>query len=123
MTAGTVNLFVDWASEFHNPPWQANDRLSIESGRTTVFDLFSNPAVTPALVVQSEGAGEGIYVTAIDGVVQNADGNQYWWVYSVNNSDPEIGANAYFLMDGDTVAWDYKHIASGRKQATHPGLR
>jgi len=122
MATGKVNLFVDWGGEFHNPPWQANDGLEIEDGVTTAFELFSNSAVTPALAVQSQGVGDGVYVTAIDGVVQDSGGNQYWWVYAVNNAEPPIGANAYKLKDGDSVAWDYKHFASGFKQAPHPGL-
>jgi hypothetical protein len=122
MATGKVNLFVDWGGEFHNPPWQANDGLEIEDGVTTAFELLSNPAAMPALSVQSEGSGDGVYVTAIDNVVQDSGGNQYWWVYAVNNAEPTVGANAYKLKDGDSVAWDYKHITSGFKQATHPGL-
>ncbi len=118
----TANLFVDWGGEFHNPPWQANDALEIQPGVTTVFDLFAAAGVAPPLDVQTQGAGQGVYVTAIDGVVQNQDGNGFWWVYLVNGSEPPLGANAYVLQGGESVAWDYKHFSSGLKQASHPGL-
>jgi hypothetical protein len=118
----TANLFVDWGSEFHAPPWQANDRLPIVEGQTTAFDLFQSAKVIPPLAVVTQGSGQGVYVTAIDGVIQNAGGNGYWWVYFVNGAEPDVGANAYLLKDGDSVAWDYKHMASGLKQASHPGL-
>jgi len=117
----TVNLFVDWGSEFYTPPWQVNNGIEMADG-STVFDLFSSPAVVPPLTVASQGSGAGVYVTAINGVVQNQGGNQYWWVYFVNGQEPTVGANAYILNDGDSVAWDYKHFASGFKQAPHPGL-
>jgi hypothetical protein len=122
MAEATANLFVDWASEFHAPPWQANDQLPITEGATTALDLFNCAGVAPPLAVLTQGAGQGAYVTAIDGVTQNSGGNGYWWVYFVNGTAPNVGAGAYMLKDGDSVAWDYKHVASGLKQAPHPGL-
>lgn len=121
MTA-TVNLFVDWGGEFRTPPWQANDGLTITPGQTTVFEVFSNASIAPPLAVASQGTGQGVYVTAIDGVVQNQNGDGYWWVYFVNGQEPDVGANAYVLQGGESIVWDYKHFSSGFKQASHPGL-
>lgn len=123
MVDATVNLFVDWGAEFHNPPWQVNNGVEIVPGKTTAFQLLQLAAVVPPLTVGSEGSGAGVFVTAIDGVVEDQNGNQYWWVYSVNNSEPSVGANAYILQGGESVAWDYKHVSSGFKQASHPGLK
>ena len=122
MAQATANLFVDWGTGVHTPPWQANDGLPIAPGQTTVFDLFGLAGVAPPLNVVTQGSGQGLYVTSIDGVVQNDGGNGFWWVYLVNGAQPTVGAGAYLLADGDSVAWDYKHYSSGLKQATHPGL-
>jgi hypothetical protein len=120
--SANVSLFVDRGGEFHAPSWQVNNDLPIQPDVTMVFDVFVSTGVTPLLAVQSQGAGQGIYVTAIDGVVQNQDGNGFWWVYFVNGAEPSVGANAYVLNGGDSIAWDYKHFESGFKQAPHLGL-
>jgi hypothetical protein len=122
MATGAVNQFIDWSSEFHDPSWQANDGIPTEPGTTTAFDVLSAPSVNPPLVVEAEGAGDGLFVTAIDGVKANLNGNGYWWVYLVNGHEPDVGPAAYKVKDGDSIAWDYKHFSSGLRQATHPPL-
>lgn len=117
----TANLFVDWSS-FNNPPWQANNGIAIAAGQTTVYDLFSAAGVTPTYAIASQGSGANLYVTAIDGVAQNANNNGYWWVYFINGNMGTVGCGSQTLNDGDSVAWDYKHFSSGLKQANHPGL-
>lgn len=59
--AVTVNNFVDWGGEFHQPAWQANDDVPIQSGVTTVYDVLQS--VQPALDTTSQGAGDNLYVT------------------------------------------------------------
>ncbi|MHB8270257.1 DUF4430 domain-containing protein [Bradyrhizobium sp.] len=122
MGNGTVNQFIDWGSQFHNPPWQANDQIAVQAGVTSVFDVMSLSGVTPALNVQSQGSGDSLFVTAINGVVADQGGNGYWWVYFVNGSVPDVGCAAYKVKSGDSIAWDYKHFSSGLKQAPHPEL-
>ncbi|MFL9912795.1 DUF4430 domain-containing protein [Paraburkholderia sp. RL17-337-BIB-A] len=122
MTKPTVNQFVDWSSEFHNPPWQANDAVPINPGVTTAFDLLTASGVAPSLNPQWEGSGAGLYVTGLGGVMANQDGNGYWWVYLVNGKMPDVSCGIDVLASGDSVAWDYKHVSSGLKQAAHPPL-
>jgi hypothetical protein len=122
MASGTVNQFIDWSSEFHTPSWQANDGIAVDPGTTTAFDVLSAVDVTPPLTVEHEGTGDGVFITSIDGVKANQDGNGYWWVYFVNGTMPDIGPAAYKVKSGDSIAWDYKHYSSGLKQATHPPL-
>lgn len=117
--AATVNHFVDWGGEFHRPPWQVNDGIPIQPGVTTVYDVLQ--AVQPSLDPTSQGAGAGLHVTGIGGVSQDPN-TGYYWVYFVNNAEPPIGAGAYVLHGGESIAWDYKHFSSGFKQATHPGF-
>lgn len=114
-----VNHFVDWSAEFHQPPWQVNDNVSVQPGVTTVFDVLRS--VQPLLSPTYEGSGPGLYVTGIGGVEQNSD-TGYYWVYFVNSSEPDVGPAAYVLQGGESIAWDYKPSASGFKQATHPGF-
>ncbi|HEV2741050.1 MAG TPA: DUF4430 domain-containing protein [Candidatus Elarobacter sp.] len=117
----TVNHFVDWGSEFHDPPWQADDDVAITPGVTTVWDVLNSGALQPPLQPTSQGSGPSLYVTGIGGVSQNS-GTGYYWVYFVNGQEPTIGAAAYVLNGGESIAWDYKHFSSRHKQATHPGF-
>lgn len=120
----TVNLFIDWASEFHNPPWQACDGVPIISGESTLLDVMNEVAqYNPPVNYTSVGEGPNAYLTAIDGVQSNQGGNGYYWVFFVNGVMPEVGYGAYVLSANDSVAWDYKHYASGLRQASqadHP---
>jgi Domain of unknown function (DUF4430) len=122
MSNGTVNQFIDWGSSFHSPPWQVNNGIRVQPGVTTVFDVMSLPGVTPQLRVRSQGSGANLFVTAIDDVVANQNGNGYWWVFFVNGLMPNIGCGAYKVQSGDSIVWDYKHFSSGLKQAPHPDL-
>lgn len=113
----TANLFIDWGSEFHDPAWQACNYLSITENSSTVFDLM-NEAIScnPSVNFTYEGSGESAYLTGIDGVQSNQNGNGYYWVYFVNGQMPNVGFGAYKLSNNDSVAWDYKHFNSGMKQ-------
>ncbi|WP_148092900.1 DUF4430 domain-containing protein [Burkholderia sp. Bp8992] len=122
MANSVANQFVDWGSEYHAPPWQANDNIAIAPGVTTVFDLLTADGVSPALNPQSQGSGASLFVTALGGVQANQGGNGYWWVYFVNGKMPDVSCAVYTLQPGDSVAWDYKHYSSGLKQAVHPPL-
>jgi hypothetical protein len=123
MADDTVNHFIDWASEFYNPPWQANDFIPVVAGQITAFDVLNAAEVAPALQIEYEGAGQGLYIAAINGVRANQQGNGYWWVYLVNGNDPKISCAAYKVSAGDSIAWDYKHFSSGLRQAGHPSLK
>ncbi|MCA3836924.1 hypothetical protein, partial [Burkholderia sp.] len=65
MANSVANQFVDWGSEYHAPPWQANDNIAIAPGVTTVFDLLTADGVSPALNPQSQGLGASLFVTAL----------------------------------------------------------
>ena len=117
----TADNFVDWGGEFHQPAYQANDGIPIDVGVTTVWDVLISSAIQPPLKPTATGQGANLYVTSIGGVAQNAS-TGYYWVYFVNGSEPNVGAGAYLVQPGDSIAWDYKHFSSGHKQATHPGF-
>jgi hypothetical protein len=117
----TVNNFVDWGGEFHTPPWQANNVVPITPGATTVWDVLNLSAITPPLAPSSVGSGPSLYVTGLGGVDQDPT-TGYYWVYFVDGTEPTVGAAAYVLNGGESIAWDYKHFSSGFKQAPHPGF-
>ncbi len=120
----TANLFVDWQAQFHDPAYQACDNLPVSSGSTTVETLM-NEAVScsPSITYTSTGSGDNAYLTSIDGVESNKDGNGYYWIFYVNGTIASVGFGACKLNNGDSVAWDYKHSSSGLSQANqqdHP---
>jgi hypothetical protein len=49
----------------------------------------------------------GKFITSINGVVNNAGGNGYYWQYWVNDELAPIAADHYSLSDGDGVLWKY----------------
>ncbi|MGC6482024.1 MAG: DUF4430 domain-containing protein [Synechococcus sp.] len=110
----TANLFIDWQAAFHTPPYQACDFLPLPPG-ATVEHLMNETGncCNPSITYSSIGSGDSAYLTAIDGVESNQDGNGYYWVYYVNGIMPSIGFGAYQLSGGDSVAWDYIHYSSG----------
>ncbi len=119
--SNSANLFVDWGP-FHTPPWQACNFISITTGQTTVLKLMQQASAScnPSVVFTSQGSGQSAYLTSIDGVANNANGDGYYWVFLVNGKAPPIGFGAYVLSDSDSVVWDYKHFSSGLRQATLP---
>ncbi|WP_299116376.1 DUF4430 domain-containing protein [uncultured Winogradskyella sp.] len=117
----SANLFIDWSSQFHNPPWQACDYIPITPNQTSVFNLMNDASsCNPPVKFTFEGNGDSAYLTSIDGVENNQNGNGYYWVFLVNGKMANVGFAAYKLSDNDSVVWDYKHFSSGMKQANQP---
>lgn len=117
----TANLFIDWQKEWHNPAWQACNYLSILLGQSTVKTLLDEAkSCEPSISYTSVGSGDSEYLTAIDGVENNQNGNGYYWMYFVNGNMPSVGFAAYKLNAGDSVAWNYKHYSSGLRQMNQP---
>ena len=120
-SSNTANLFVDWGA-FHKPHWQACDFIPIVPGQTTVLDLMQKAGTScnPSIVFTYKESGQSAFLTSIDGVENNANGNGYWWIFYVNGKLAQVGFGAYVLNDSDSVVWDYKHYRSGLRQATLP---
>jgi hypothetical protein len=115
----TANLYVDWGW-CSNPPVQSTTQIPISVGQATAYDLFFASQVAPPLNVQTQGSGASIYVTGINGLIDNQSGNGYWWLYLINNQEAQVGCNTYLVQDGDTIAWVYLHYNSGLAQPNHP---
>lgn len=48
------------------------------------------------------------FIDAINNVFNNENGNNRWWVYSVNGEHALIGAAEYKIRDGDQIEWTYQ---------------
>ena len=88
-------------------PMTAIDRDSLFYGltaedSTTVFDLTSNN-----YMVEYDKMGDDYFVFAINTVDQ---GNDYFWVYAVNDTMGNVAANKKKIGPGDRVVWHYRLI-------------
>ena len=69
---------------------------------TTVFDL-----TVKQYYVEYETTSGGNFVFSINSIEQ---GNDYFWVYAVNDSMGQVAANNRKIGPGDRVVWHYRLI-------------
>lgn len=50
---------------------------------------------------------QSFYIEAINDVFNNENGNNRWWVYSVNGEHALVSADHYIPNDGDQIEWIY----------------
>ncbi len=55
--------------------------------------------------VQYKQSSLGTFVTAIDTLEVT---RETYWIYSVNDSNPSVGADRYVTSDSDRVVWHYR---------------
>lgn len=58
--------------------------------------------------VGKEYSGLGMLITEINGIANNQDNNNLYWIYSVNGQKATKGVSVYALTSGDTVSWSYE---------------
>lgn len=68
------------------------------------FDVQEGQTVLEALKENYEVIEEGGLVSSIEGNEQVAKESKYW-LYTVNDEQPTVGAADYVLEDGDEVKW------------------
>jgi len=86
-------------------PAQARDSVTIELvGRdsTTVFDLLKEKHN-----VESWSTALGVFVKGIDSTVNSPRVN---WVYSINDSMPQVASDKVMTRNGDRVVWHFRII-------------
>ncbi len=49
----------------------------------------------------------GVFVNGIDSVENDA---RHYWVYSVNDSMPQIASDKYLTATGDRIVWHYRKV-------------
>ena len=89
------------------PPLTAIERDSIFYGltaedSTTVFDL-----TVKNYLVEYDKAGDDYFVFSVNTVDQ---GNDYFWVYAVNDTMGNRASNKRKVGSGDRVVWHYRLI-------------
>jgi hypothetical protein len=66
----------------------------------TVFDLLQS-----SHQVTYRSTAAGVFVTAIDSI---ENGGGAYWIYSVNDSLPQVACDRYITKDGDIVRWHFR---------------
>jgi uncharacterized protein HemX len=72
-----------------------------EDGKTA-FELLKSK-----YQVESTDSSFGVMVNAISGLKSS---DKEFWLYSVNGTSPDVGADKYVTKSTDQVQWDYKAI-------------
>ena len=68
----------------------------------TVFGLLKD-----GHEVEYKSSVMGIFVTAIDSI-ENSAGS--FWIYSVNDSVPQVACDKYVTKNGDVVKWHFRKM-------------
>lgn len=68
----------------------------------TVFDLLKDDHV-----VEYKSSVMGIFVTAVDSIENSAGA---CWIYSVNDSVPQVASDKYITKNGDVVKWHFQKM-------------
>ncbi len=68
----------------------------------TVFDLLKD-----GHEVEYKSSVIGIFVTTIDSIENSAGA---YWIYSVNNSVPQVACDRYVTKNGDVVKWHFQKM-------------
>lgn len=69
---------------------------------TTVFELLKQHHQ-----VDFKSSALGVFVTAIDSV-ENSSGA--YWIYTVNDSTPQVACDKFLTESGDTVKWHFRKM-------------
>ena len=83
----------------------ASDSVVIELvgiNSTTVFELLRERHQ-----VEFKSSALGVFVTAIDSV-ENSSGA--YWIYTVNDSVPQVACDKCMIQNGDTVKWHFRKM-------------
>ena len=68
----------------------------------TVFDLLKD-----SHQVEYKPSALGVFVTAIDSIENSAGA---YWIYSVNDSVPQVACDKYVTKNGDVVKWHFRKM-------------
>jgi hypothetical protein len=81
-------------------------KVGITAGET-VYSLLKRYCMQNKILIAETKTGNGIYVSAIDGIAQFDCGSQSGWIYSVGGIFPQKDCNSYKLNGGEAVKWIY----------------
>lgn len=93
-TATNIELIIDYGN--------STQQVITGISGLTAFDALDQSA---SIIYTQHNYGR--FVTAINGISNNANGNGRYWQFWVNNELAPIAADFYELTDGDQVLWKY----------------
>lgn len=79
-------------------------KVTIKAG-STVYAVLKSYCAGHKILIASQKTGNGMYVSAIDGIAQFDFGSGSGWIYSVNGVFPQKDCNSYKLKGGEKVRW------------------
>ena len=79
------------------------ENFSLQKGDTSVFHAL----LKWCDVRYKTYSGGAIFIEGIDGVINNINLSNYYWLYYVNGEFAPVGASGYFLNNGDLINWNY----------------
>ena len=95
-----VNITIN----YDNGTTDVYDRIYL-APRQTVFDALKTVAQVNATYWDGYQAW---LINAINNIENNENGNNRWWVYSVNSEHALVSVDSYELKDGDQIEWIYQ---------------
>ena len=109
----TSELNTSSANIYFKESYASNVELTIDYGNSTLR-VFSSLTGNTVFDVLNQSATVtftqyfyGKFITTINGVENNANGNGYYWQYWVNEELGPVAADTYVLSDEDQVLWKY----------------
>jgi len=103
----SLTIFCGARSDDNSDAASANDSVVVEltgHGYLSVLELLRETHQ-----VDYKSSTMGVFVTGIDSIENSAD---YFWVYSVNDTIPEIACDRLITRQGDQVRWRFKSIGN-----------
>ena len=104
-TIGGVGCSKNTTPQTQDSDSAARDSLTIElSGRDSVniLDLLRHTHS-----VETKSTAMGTYVLSIDSI---DSGNHLYWMYTVNDSSPQIACDRYITRAGDRIVWHLRKM-------------
>ena len=88
----------------------------------TALDLLNKAAEDNNIKVESKKTEYGTYVSGINHVSEGSCGKSSGWMFKVNGTTPDVGADSYKLKAGDKVEFfyvcDYNKLYSASTETT-----
>ena len=96
-------LKIEVIIDYNNETVEAYPEIYLFKG-STVLDAIRAVAKVNATYQEKF---KTFFIDSINGVVNNAENNNRWWVFSVNGVHGLVSAEKYKLSENDVVEWIY----------------
>lgn len=100
-----ITLIIDFNGAKTN---KTLENLKFNNSETTVFDALKTYCEL-GWIDYPNGA---VFVNEIDGVKNNVNIPNHFWIYRVNGEQPNVGCSKYNLLDNSIIVWEYAEYGS-----------